>query len=193
MQVSIHEQGLHLNEAQKDYILEKIDNLKKYEERVDDESTQVRVDVETNNLKTSNKNITVQVTMFVPNAVIRAEVLGLTIEEAVDVAVEKLRKQIERYKTKRNRRDKGGKWIPSSTLEEISATQETTVTAPVSNISKRKSFDLSPMHEEEAIEQLELVDHNFFVFMNSETGRINLVYRRIDGSYGLLDFKVNGA
>lgn len=190
MQVSIHEQGLHLNDDQKDYILEKIDHLKKYEERVNDESTQVRVDVEMNKIKTSNKNITVQVTMFVPNAVIRAEVYSLTIEEGVDIAVAKLKKQIERYKTKKNRRDQSGKWIPASTLEEISATQEE-VQVPTINISKRKSFDLSPMHEEEAIEQLELVDHNFFVFQNSETGHVNLVYRRLDETYGLLDFSTN--
>lgn len=190
MQVSIHEQGLHLNDDQKDYILEKIDHLKKYEERVDDESTQVRVDVEMNKIKTSNTNITVQVTMFVPNAVIRAEVYSVTIEEGVDIAVAKLKKQIERYKTKKNRRDHSGKWIPASTLEEISATQEETQ-VPTVNISKRKAFDLSPMHEEEAIEQLELVDHNFFVFMNSETNHVSLVYRRLDETYGLLDFNTN--
>jgi putative sigma-54 modulation protein len=192
MQVTIHEQGLRLNETQKDYINEKIDHLKKYEERVDDESTQVRVDVEMNKVKTSNKNIRVQVTMYVPNAVIRAEVDGVTMEEGIDLAVEKLRKQIERYKTKRNRRDKSGKWIPASTLEEISATQEVAPT-PVSSISKRKSFQLGAMHEEEAIEQLELVDHNFYVFLNAETMHVNLVYRRLDGTYGLLDFSISNS
>ncbi len=122
MQVTIHERSLNLNEGQKDYVSEKIDHLKNYGERVDDESTHVRVDVEHNKIKTSNKNITVQVTMFVPHAVVRAEVLATTVEEGIDLAVEKLRKQLERYKSKRNRRDKSGKWIPASTLEEISST-----------------------------------------------------------------------
>ncbi|HRY90856.1 MAG TPA: ribosome-associated translation inhibitor RaiA, partial [Candidatus Gracilibacteria bacterium] len=121
MQVTVFDRNMSLNDFQKDYINEKIDNLKTYGERIDDESTQVRIDVEMNSIKTSNKNVTVQVTMFVPHAVIRAEVYATTVEEGVDLAVEKLKKQIERYKTRQTRRDKSGKWIPASTLEEISA------------------------------------------------------------------------
>lgn len=186
MQVTVFDRNMSLNDFQKDYINEKIDNLKTYGERIDDESTQVRVDVEMNSIKTSNKNVTVQVTMFVPNAVIRAEVYATTVEEGIDLAVEKLKKQIERYKTRQTRRDKSGKWIPASTLEEISATQEV---GEVSKIVKRKSFVLEAMHEEEAIEQMELLGHAFYAFQNSENSRFNVVYRREDGSYGLIDFK----
>lgn len=186
MQVTIFEKNLTLNERQKDYVNEKVEHLKTYSERVDDESTQVRVDIETNKIKTSNKNITVQVTMFVPHAVIRAEVFSTTIEEGVDLAVDKLKKQIERYKSKKNRRDTSGKWIPASTLEEISSTQE--VGTPVANFSKRKTFILEPIHEEEAIEHLELLGHKFYAFRNTENDRFNVAYIREDGSYGLLDF-----
>ncbi len=186
MQVTIHERSLNLNEDQKGYITEKIDHLKTYGERVDDESTHVRVDVEHNKIKTSNKNITMQVTMHVPHAIVRAEVMATTVEEGVDLAVDKLKKQLERYKSKKNRRDKSGKWIPASTLEEISSTSE--VGTEVMGVSKRKAFHVEPMHEEEAIEQLELLGHNFFAFRNRDTQRFNVVYRRDDGSYGLLDF-----
>lgn len=186
MQVSIINKHLHLSDDQKAYIEEKIGHLKHYGERVDDESTQVRVDVESNSIKTSNKNISLQVTMFVPHAVVRAEVLGITVEEAIDLAIEKLKKQLERYKGRKNRRDQGGKWIPSSTLEQITATQQGMAEVPA--ISKRKQFgDLKPMHEEEAIEQMELLGHNFFAFINSQTGRFNVVYHREDGSYGLIE------
>lgn len=188
MQVSIIQKHINLSEDQKDYIQEKIDNLKHLGNRVDDESTQVRVDIEHNDIKTTNKKIAVQVTMFVPHAVIRAEVLGQTPEEAIDLAVDKLKKQIERYKGKQHRRDTSGKWIPSSTLEEISSTQE--VTAPVSKITKRKSFsEIKPMHEEEAIEQMELLEHDFFAFLNEENGKFGVVYKREDGTYGLLELE----
>lgn len=190
MQVMIHEKNLTLNDEQKDYITKKVQHLANFEERIDDESTKVKVEVETNKMKTTNKNISVQVTMYVPNVVIRAEVKSVTVEEGIDLCEEKLKKQIERYKTKKNRRDKQGQWIPSSTLEQISATQgeEAEVVYP----SKRKKFDLDPMHEEEAIEQLELLGHDFYAFMNRDNNRVNVVYRREDGTYGLLDFGNKG-
>lgn len=186
MQISIINKHLHLTDEQKQYIEEKIGHLKHLGERVDDESTKVRVDVEANNLKTSNKNVSLQVTMYVPHAVVRAEVLGITPEEAIDLAVDKLKKQLERYKGKKNRRDPSGKWIPASTLQEITSTQEGM--AEVSKISKRKNFnEMEPMHEEEAIEQMELLSHDFYAFMNIDTGKFSIVYRREDGTYGLIE------
>jgi putative sigma-54 modulation protein len=188
MQVSIIQKHINLNDAQKEYIQEKIENLKHLGQRIDDESTQVRVDIEVNSSKTTNKNISLQVTMLVPHAVVRAEVMAVSPEEAIDLAVDKLKKQLERYKGKQHRRDQTGKWIPSSTLEEISSTQEGAV--PVSKITKRKSFsDIKPMHEEEAVEQMELLDHDFFAFVNEEDNKFGVVYKREDGSYGLLELE----
>lgn len=191
MQVTIYEKNLALGEGQKDYIIKKIERLGGLEERIDDESTKVKVEVETNKIKTTNKKISVQVTMYVPNSVIRAEVKSVTVEEGIDLAEDKLRKQIERYKTRKNRRDKQGRWIPSSTLEQISATQGESA-EEIGALVKRKKFDLEPMHEEEAIEQLELLGHDFYAFMNRENSRVNVVYRREDGTYGLLDFGAKG-
>lgn len=189
MNITIHHKHIELSEHQQDYIMEKITHLKKFGERIDDESTQVRVDVTTNADKTTNKNISMQVTMFVPHAVIRAEVMGVTVEEAIDLAEEKLKKQLERYKVRNHRRDQGGKWIPASTLEAISATQtQEEGNFEASTISKRKLLtELVPMHEEEAVEQMELLDHPFYAFKNSETNRFNVVYKRKNGTYGLLD------
>lgn len=186
MQVTFFDKNLRLSDVQKDYIIEKIDNLKNLSERVDDESTQVKVEVEAHPSKISNKDLVVQVTMHVPNSVIRAEVPATTVEEGIDIAVSKLKKQIERYKTRKNRRDKAGKWIPASTLEEISATQD--VGTEIVRISKRKNFDLDSMHEEEAIEQLELLGHTFYAFLNIDSGKYGVVYTREDKTYGLLEF-----
>jgi putative sigma-54 modulation protein len=190
MQVQIFNRNIKLDDNQLEYIREKIFGLKQYGEGIDDESTEARVDIELNKLKTSNKNVTVQVTMIVPKAVIRAEVYATTPEEGIDIAEEKLKKQIERYKGKKNRRDKSGKWIPSSTLEEIASAQ---TGAEMAQIAKRKTFVATePMHEEEAVEQLELLGHSFYAFMNAANNRFNVVYRREDGTYGLLDFNEKG-
>lgn len=187
MKIQLFSQSVTLGDNQKEYIEEKIDNLKKYEERVADEATIVRVDVGKTKVKSGDEKIATQITMYVPNAVIRAEVKGSTVEETVDLAVEKLRKQIERYKTKKHRRDRGGQWIPESTLETAS---ESMKEIDIDTIVKRKKYDdLEPMKEQEASEQMELLGHDFYAFVNEDTGLFSVVYRRQDGDYGLIELE----
>lgn len=187
MKIQLFSQSVSLGDNQKEYLENKIDNLKKYEERVADEATIVRVDVEKTKVKSGDEKIATQITMYVPNAVIRAEVKGSTVEETADLAVEKLRKQIERYKTKKHRRDKGGQWIPESTLETAS---ESMKGKDIDEIVKRKKYaDLEPMKEQEAAEQMELLGHDFYAFVNDDTGLFSVVYRRRDGDYGLIELE----
>lgn len=187
MKIQLFSKSVTLGDNQKEYIENKVDNLKKYEERVADEATIVRVDVEKSKMKSGDEKISTQITMYVPNAVIRAEVKGSTVEETADLAVEKLRKQIERYKTKKHRRDKGGQWIPESTLEVASASMKE---IDMDAIVKRKKYDdLKPMKEQEAAEQMELLGHDFYAFVNDDTGLFSVVYRRQDGDYGLIELE----
>jgi putative sigma-54 modulation protein len=147
----------------------------------------VRVDVEYTKSKSDGQDIATQITMYVPNAVIRAEVKGSTVEETADLAVEKLKKQIERYKTKKHRRDRGGQWIPESTLESVQGgmTEE-----EIEKVVKRKKYDdLEPMREDEAVEQMELLGHDFYAFVNRDTDLFSVVYRRQDGDYGLIELE----
>jgi len=186
MQIKINSQSITLGDNQKDYINEKIDNLKKYEERVSDEATLIRVDVEKRKVKSGDEKIVNQITMYIPNSVIRAEVNGSTVEETTDLAVEKLKKQIERYKAKKHRRDKGGKWIPESTLENVA--KEGLTEEEIEGIVKRKKYtEHEPMREDEAVEQMELLSHDFYAFVNSDTDLFSVVYRRDDGDYGLIE------
>lgn len=188
MQIQIFSNSVTLGDNQKDYINEKIENLKKYEERIADEASIVRVDVEMTKVKSGDQKIVTQITMYVPNAVIRAEVNGATVEETIDLAEEKLKKQIERYKTKKHRRDKGGEWIPESTLENVS--KEGITDEEIAGIVKRKKYeDLTPMREDEAVEQMELLDHDFYAFINADTDLFSIVYRRSNGDYGLIELE----
>lgn len=188
MKIQIFSHTVGLGDNQKEYIEEKIGNLAKYEERVADEATSVRVDVEHSANKTDGDKISTQITMYVPNAVIRAEVKGVTVEETIDLAVDKLKRQIERYKTKKHRRDKAGQWIPESTLESLSGnslSQE-----EIERIVKRKKYDnLHPMKEQEAIEQMELLGHDFYAFVNDDTDLFTVVYKRQNGDYGLIELE----
>lgn len=186
MNIQFVKSHLNLIDAQKEYITKKIEHLGKLADRINDESTEVHVSIKENKLKATDHNVSVEVTMIVPHALIRAEVDGKTLEEAVDLCEEKLRKQIERYKGKLHRRTDSGKFMPESTLEQIAGTQEEF--KEIKKILKRKTFkDLKPMHEEEALEQMELLGHDFFVFNNVDTGRMSIIYMRIDGTYGVID------
>jgi len=187
MKIQLFSQSITLGDNQKEYLESKIDNLKKYGERVADEATIVRVDVKKNKVKSGEEKIVTQITMYVPSAVIRAEVNGSTVEETIDLAVEKLKKQIERYKTKKHRRDRGGQWIPESTLETAVGNMNG---IDMESIVKRKKYaDLEPMKEQEAAEQMELLGHDFYAFVNDDTGLFSVVYRRQNGDYGLIELE----
>lgn len=100
MQVTIYEKNVTLSDVQKDYINEKVGHLKNLGERVDDESTLVKVEVEATQVKTTNEKIRVVVNMVLPGGEARADVHSTTVEEGIDLAENKLRKQLEKYKAK---------------------------------------------------------------------------------------------
>lgn len=184
MQVQIRSKDLDLTDAQKDYVQSKVDKLANYAERIRDESSEIRVEIEQSKSKNLDEKYVCQITMFVPGAVLRAETKESTVEAVADSAEQKLIAQIERYKSKQNRRNKSGKWIPSSTLEEV-------IEDELPQIMRRKRYsNNTPMTEDEAIEQMELIGHDFFLFNNAETERFCVVYKREDESYGLIEPKL---
>lgn len=100
MLITIYEKNISLNDAQKDYINEKIGHLKNMGVRIDDESSLVKVEVEETQVKTTNEKIRVVVNMVLPGSEARADVHAVSVEEGIDLAEEKLRKQLEKYKAK---------------------------------------------------------------------------------------------
>ena len=101
---------------------------------------------------------------------------------AIDATVEKMTRQIDRFKGKHWRKRAGEPEV------EVVPVVEEIEEEVVPMIARRKTFNLEPMHEEEALEQLILLGHDeFFVFFNIENTRVNVLYRRRDGSYGLID------
>ena len=100
----------------------------------------------------------------------------------LDKVVDRLSTQMSRYKKKIQKNHKQNKEILFDAVPEIEE-EEDVALKPV----KSKSFDLTPMDVDEAILQMELLDHSFFVFLNSQTDRVAVVYKRLDGQYGLLE------
>lgn len=125
----------------------------------------------------------VEATIFGKGSIFRAEDVADDLNTAIDKVADKLTSQLAKYKTKLQKKYKGNavneimfEAIPDEKYEEQDLKEV-----------KRKSFDIKPMSVEEAILQMELIGHSFFVFINIETESVNVVYKRSDDKYGLLE------
>lgn len=179
MEVEMQARHLELNESVRDYVNRKVGRLDRYLQNI----KAIRVDLDHGIRRTRGEIYTAQITTWVDGTILRAEEMDHDLFAAIDMASDKLHRQIERYKGKRLDR-----WHEHTRLvpEELAAEAMTDEPAPSSHIVRRKRFDILAMDENEAIEQLNLLGHDFFVFMNAESGHVNVVYRRKDGNYGLI-------
>lgn len=124
-----------------------------------------------------------EATINAGGTIFRAEERGQDPYTCLDKAVDKLSTQMSRFKTKLLRRHKDQKAILMEDIPDFTEHEET------AELVKTKRFDVAPMSVEEAILQMELLEHTFFLFLNMETDRIGVVYKRKDGDYGLLEPK----
>ena len=186
MQIKIKSQHLNLSDNQKNSIYTKVEKLQNLADRLGDESTEFRLEIRHEKSRKTSDAYACQLTIFAPNAVIRAETRNETIENAVDECLNKIKGQIERYKSKIHRSDKKG--ISAKSMEESDKEEE----FEIPQILRRKRFSKSePMSEEDAIEQMELIGHGFFLFNNADTGRFSIAYKRDDGYYGIIEPKMD--
>jgi putative sigma-54 modulation protein len=118
---------------------------------------------------------------------LRTEERSDELTTAFDITIDKMQRQLERYKGKHYRGR--GKSRSAAEVAPLPANKE--IGGQISEISRRKTFDLIPMNEAEALEQMKMLGHdNFFIFFNIETGTISVLYRRRDDTYGLIEPKV---
>jgi putative sigma-54 modulation protein len=124
----------------------------------------------------------IEATINAKGTIFRAEETTNDIYNGVDRVVDKLAAQMSKFKTKLQRKHKDNKAIQFADVPDpIEEEQEELA------LVRRKKFDLLPMSADEAILQMELLEHNFFVFLNMETDGVGVVYKRRDGNYGLLE------
>jgi len=135
-----------------------------------------------------NLNNLIEVTIFTAGAVIRATDSGADVFEAVDKVISKLERQVKKYREKlisKGRKDNN--WKKAGEPENNEQKTGSIDSKIIKTIVKTKTFTLKPVSPEEAILQMELLGHDFFVFINSETERTAVVYRRKDKNYGLIE------
>ena len=181
MNYNIRGENIEVTPALREYTEKKIAKLERYFT----ETPTANVNV---NLKTyTDKKGKVEVTIPMPNLVLRAEEVHDDMYAAIDLIADKLERQIRKHKTKVNRkmREKGSLNTMFATI-----TDEKNIPVEDDNeleVVRQKSFDLKPMDSEEAILQMNMLGHNFYVFTNADTNRTNVVYKRKDGRYGLIE------
>lgn len=169
------------SDAIKDYATNKLQKLSQYfDKREDTEATVV--------CKIYDAYQTVEITIPTKNIILRAEVNSDTVYSAIDIAIDKLESQIRKHKSKiyksLKRRAGVSQYYQTQVDFDIDKMQ-TEILA--TNLVRSKSLDLEPMTTDDAIVQMEMLGHNFFVFLNKETNKVCVVYIRSDLSYGIIE------
>ena len=176
MEIVMHGDKLKVTKAMSDYIKEKLGKLDKYLEN----SETVRANVI---VKVKNHEQRVEITIPLKTFILRTEESRKDFYAAVDIAIDKLERQIRKNKTRLMAISKQVKNNYDFNLELIEAPEE----KENSKILKRKVVEVKPMNEEEAILQMELLGHQFYMFKDSETDKPSVVYKRNDGNYGVIE------
>ncbi len=183
MELVITGKNMNVSQRTEDFVKRKMERL----DRHLSEPVLARVELSQENTKDVNQRQIAQVTLSKNGTIIRAEERAADLKVAVEAVVNKLDKQIRRYKDKqvRKRRVNGG------ISEAVAVAEAEGEIEPEARLVRTKRFLVSPMPADEAIEQMELLGHSFFLFLNADSGDLNVVYRRDDGNYGLLEPQLN--
>ena len=196
MNITIHGDGIKISEALDSYTRSKVDKLDRYLPNISQVGVELSIIRTHRGADLAIAQITVQ---HARGAILRAEEkMNIenrdTIRFAINKAVDKLHRQIDRFKSKRKSKNQKVRDRYRATVAELDLAEDVPVYAlneaeesdATSEIYRRKQMEVMPMNEEEAIEQLELLDHNFYMFMNAESEQVNVLYRRESGGYGIL-------
>lgn len=178
MEIQMFTRNMDLTPRLQEYVEKKVGKLTRYLPNI----TEVRVDLAVENTRSSTQRQVAQLTIRTPRVILRAEERSADMFAAIDAVLDKMRRQITRYKTRRQDRWQRLEGEEGEMEEVLPAPEET----GEGRVVRVKRFEMFPMTPEEAIEQMELLGHQFFVFLNAEEGGINVVYRRRDGDYGLI-------
>jgi putative sigma-54 modulation protein len=173
MEVSVFARNLEVTPRLREHVEEKVERLDRYLPSIDE----ARVDLAVENTRSAADRQVAQLTVRVRGTILRAEERTHDMFASIDAVLDKMYRQIARYKGRRKDR-----WHAVTEALPIEEPVEETN----GEIVRVKRFEVRPMAREEAIEQMELLGHYFYVFLNADENAVNVVYKRDDGNYGLL-------
>jgi len=182
MKLVIKGNNIKVTDSLREYIEEKIGRLAKYYDRI----TKAEVELLYQDNKSAEETQRVEVTLSANGTYFRCEEASISMYASIDIVSEKLERQLHRYKQKLVSRGRGKK-DNAAMLEADVEFAKDIIPERESEIVKVKRFPVKPMTANEACLQMEMLNHNFYVFLNAETDQINVVYTRTDGDFGLIE------
>jgi putative sigma-54 modulation protein len=183
MQLIVQSKNIQMTDRLHEYVEDKVNRLDRYLSTI----TDARMELSTEKTRSSEDRQVAQLTVRSKGMMLRAEERSGDIFTSVDMVMDKMKRQIDRYKRKRRgvlrraqQEESEIEILPEMVSDEEEDESES------GRIVRIKRFRVVPMDPEEAIEQMELLGHDFFVFFNMDDGQLNVVYRRRDDNYGLI-------
>jgi len=177
MELQITGKNIKLMPTVRHYIERKLGKLSRHLLNI----RESKVEVSEEKTKSPQQRFVVQVTIDSGGILLRGEERGENLFAAIDKVASIMDRQIEHYKGKLYDKGRGSSLARSEFSPEIETAE------PAQKVTKIKRFTVKPMSVAEAIDQMELLGHNFFLFLNAATEELNLLYRRKDGNYGLIE------
>lgn len=177
MKYKIHGKKVKITDAISSYAESKLEKLDKYFDAPENLLATIVI-------KPAGPMFVTEVTVPATRMLLRAEDTNKDLYASIDLVFDKIERQIRKNKTRMNKKAVKDKTIDFSTDFEIDSHEE-----DKSKVAKRKAIELKPMSEEEAILQMNLIDHDFFIYRSSKSGDIELIYKRKDGNYGVIKEK----
>ncbi len=189
LKYNVRGENIEVTPAIREYVEAKVGKIERYFGDMPEAQAHVNLKIY------PDKTGKAEVTIPLPNLVLRAEETSPDLYGSIDLVSDKLERQIRKYKTKVNRkfrrqRAEVEEGVSPDLLQATSSNGEGEdkehEEAPL-RIVRKKRFNLKPMNEEEAVLQMEMIGHNFFIYLDGETNSTNIVYKRDDGDYGLIE------
>ena len=178
MDVVVRAHHIELTEGLKQHAQEKFGKLDKFFENIQE----IRVELVANQVRAEEQRQVCQVTIFVAGSIIRAEVFSRDMYASMDMVYDKLEKQLTKYKEKVKDHREG-----TQRKKSLAAQLQEVEEHGVRRIVRSKKFAVKPMTPEEASMQMEMLGHDFYVFRNSGSKEVNVLYSRTDGNFGLIE------
>ncbi len=177
MKYKIHGKKVKVTDAINSYAESKLEKLDKYFDTPDDLMATIVI-------KPAGPMFVTEVTIPAKRMLLRAEDTNKDLYATIDLVFDKIERQIRKNKTRMNK-----KALKDKAIDFVMDFETTKQEEDKSKVVKRKAIELKPMSEEEAILQMNLIDHAFFIYRNSKSGDIELIYKRKDGNYGVIKEK----